>query len=158
MPDIGHIDERELRAWRAFLAAHATVISKLGTEMKDQFDLPVTWYDVLVQLFEAGGRLRMHELAGSLLLSRSATTRFVDRLEKADLICREACPDDRRGTFVTLTPQGRARLEEIGPSHIAGVRRHFIDLLSDAQIDVLAEALEKLAIDPSDPSDRPGAC
>jgi len=142
-----------MRAWLAFLGAHAAVISQLSTELKDKHDLPLTWYDVLVQLEEAGGSLRMHELAARLLLSRSATTRFVDRLQKAALIHRHPCPEDRRGTFVVLTETGRERLRTAAPDHLDGVKRVFANALSEIQLEVLAEALEKLAIDHRSPAD-----
>ena len=152
-PMAQQLTDREMRAWRAFLGAHAAVVSALTAEIRDASDLPLTWYDVLVQLQEAGGKLRMHELAARLMLSRSATTRFVDRLEKASLIHREACPSDRRGTFVVITDAGYRRLEEAAPGHLDGVKRHFAEPLSDEQLDVLAEALEKLAIEPAPPTE-----
>ena len=150
---MGQLTEREMRAWRAFLGAHAAVTSKLSVELKDAHDLPLTWYDVLVQLEEAGGSLRMHELAARLLLSRSATTRFVDRLERAGLISRQACPSDRRGTFVVLTDTGRDQLRTAAPDHLDGVRRVFAVPLSEDQLEVLAEALEKLVVDHGPPSE-----
>ena len=149
---IRELSDREMRAWRAFLGAHASVVSKLTAEMREQHDLPLTWYDVLVQLEEAGGSVRMHELADHLLLSRSATTRFVDRLEKAGLINRQACPSDRRGTFVVLTDAGRARLRDVAPDHLDGVARVFASRLEPAELDLLARALEGL-VDPQAPSD-----
>jgi DNA-binding MarR family transcriptional regulator len=145
------LTQREMRVWRAFLGAHASVVSKLTAEMREQHDLPLTWYDVLVQLEEAGGTLRMHELADHLLLSRSATTRFVDRLESAGLIVRQACPSDRRGTFVALTDIGRDRLHEVAPDHLDGVARVFASQLNPAELDLLAEALEGLIDAPPPP-------
>ncbi len=140
-----------MRAWRAFLGAHAAVISRLSAEMRDDHDLPLTWYDVLVQLQEAGGSLRMHQLAARLLLSRSATTRFVDRLQAAGLIHRETCSSDRRGTFVVLTELGFERLREAAPSHLDGVKRVFAAALTDDELEVIATALGKLAADHSSP-------
>ncbi len=145
MTGMAGLTDLELRAWRAFLGAHAAVISQLSIELKELHDLPLTWYDVLVQLEEAGGSLRMHELAARLLLSRSATTRFVDRLERAGLIHREACPSDRRGTFVVLTDHGRERLKTSAPDHLDGVKRVFADRLTPAELEVLSTALTKLA-------------
>lgn len=151
IPGMAGLTDLEIRAWRAFLSAHAAVIAELSAELKERHDLPLTWYDVLVQLEEAGGSLRMHELAERLLLSRSATTRFVDRLEKAGLIHREACPSDRRGTFVVLTDHGRDRLKASAPDHLDGVKRVFADPLTPAELEHLSTALAKLAKDPPPP-------
>ncbi len=142
---VERLTDHEMRAWRAFLGAHAAVISQLTTEMKDDHDLALTWYDVLVQLQEAGGSLRMHQLAARLMLSRSATTRFVDRLQAAGLIHRETCSSDRRGTFVVLTDLGFQRLREAAPSHLDGVKRIFAAALSKEELEVIADALGKLA-------------
>src|SRR3954463_6481530 len=92
-------DER-IRTWRLFLATHASVAEVLDAELQAERSMPLTWYDVLVNLDHApGGRMRMQHLAEAVLFSRSGLTRLADRMERAGLISREACPDDRRGTF-----------------------------------------------------------
>jgi DNA-binding MarR family transcriptional regulator len=127
------------------LTAHAETVDVLGAEMQAEFDLPLSWYEVLLYLHESGeGRLRMHELAESLLLSRSAATRFVDRMERAGLVTREICESDRRGAFVVMTDRGRGVFRQAAPFHLAGVRRHFMDHLSDDEATVMAEALRRV--------------
>lgn len=138
------IDADHMRAWRLFLAAHAAVTRRLESELQDERDLPLSWYDVLVQLHEAGGRRRMHELADSLLISRSATTRFVERLERAGLVSRCPAPSDRRGTLVELTPHGKATLRAAAPIHLRGIAHHFADVLTREEAGVLGRMLEKL--------------
>ena len=138
------LTSEQLKAWRLFLEAHATLSRTLEHELMEERKLPLTWYDVLVQLEEAGGTLRMHQLADRLLLSRSATTRFVERLEKRELIERRACPDDRRGTQVVLTTVGKDLLRNAAPVHLAGVEKHFADRLTDTDTRALIRALGKL--------------
>jgi len=116
-----------MQAWRAFLEAHAAISKTMEREMREECGFPLSWYDALVQLHEAGGSLRMHELADRLLLSRSATTRFADRLERAGLIERRSAMSDRRGTVVLLTVEGKAELKRTAPVHIRGIVEHFID-------------------------------
>ena len=131
-------------AWRLFLEAHASLTRILERELMDERQLPLTWYDVLVQLEEAGGSLRMHELADRLLLSRSATTRFVERIEKQGLVERRACPEDRRGTHVVLTDGGKDVLRNAAPIHLSGVEEHFSGRLTAADTRALIRALGKL--------------
>ena len=138
------LTQEQLEAWRLFLEAHAALTRTLERELVEDRQLPLAWYDVLVQLEEAGGRLRMHELADRLLLSRSATTRLVERLERPELISRQACPEDRRGTHVVLTPQGRATLRKAAPIHLSGVESHFAERLTDSDTQALIRALKKL--------------
>jgi DNA-binding MarR family transcriptional regulator len=143
---MGHeMSPEGMKAWRAFLEAHSSVVRKLERELREERDMPISWYDALVQLDEAGGVLRMHELAERMLLSRSATTRFADRLERAGLIERRQSADDRRGTEVLLTPAGRGRLREAAPVHLRGVARHFADHLSDREAAELEAILRKVA-------------
>lgn len=139
------IDPQLLEAWRLFLTAHADVIDALSKELVDECDLPLAWYEVLLYLHEADDdRLRMHELADSLLLSRSAVTRLVDRVENAGLVRRSACPSDRRGTFVELTPEGRSRFAAAAPVHLRGVDAHFTSLLSTEEAATLTGAFRRI--------------
>lgn len=135
-----------LAAWRAFLEAHARVTEVLARELRDEIQVPLAWYDVLVHLQEADdNRLRMQELAEAVLLSKSGLTRLVDRMESEGLVQRAACPDDRRGTFAELTPQGFELLRSMTPTHLRGVHEHFTSLLADEEVEVLATALRRIA-------------
>ncbi len=134
-----------MRAWRAFLQAHAAVMRELEPELVAGGGVSLAQYDVLVQLASAdGGRLRMHELAARVLLSRSGITRLVDRLEAEGLVRRATCPSDARGSFAVLTEAGMARLGAATPVHLAGVRRHFADHFDQAELRDLARLLERL--------------
>ena len=131
-------------AWRAFLEANARTIRHLERELADECDLPLTWYDALVQLHEAGGTMRVGDLAEHLLISRSATTRFVDRLERDDLIKRRVCDEDRRGMLVVLTEHGKATLRNAAPTHMRGIDEHFSSKLSAEDAEQLTVILGKL--------------
>jgi DNA-binding MarR family transcriptional regulator len=134
-----------MRAWRAFLEAHAAISKTMERELREECELPLSWYDALVQLHEAGGSLRMHELADRLLLSRSATTRFADRLERAGLIERRAVMSDRRGTVVLLTSDGKAELKRTAPVHMRGIVEHFVDRFDDAELATIERLFNRLA-------------
>lgn len=139
------LTKAQMRAWRAFLEAHAHVTDTLDTELEEAQGLPLTWYDVLVQLSEAPGRaLRMQELAGRVLLSKSNCTRLVDRMEAAGLVAREHCASDRRGTFAVLTEGGWERLQRAAPVHLRGIQAHFVRYLSEAEARTLALVLERI--------------
>jgi DNA-binding MarR family transcriptional regulator len=113
------------------LELHSRLLAELDAELEREHGLPLTSYELLLKLADAEGqRLRMSELAERLLLSRSGITRLADRLERQRLIERQRCPDDGRGLFAHLTPAGRAKLAAARPTHLAGVRRHFLDRLS----------------------------
>src|SRR5436853_4691798 len=130
----------ELRAWRAFLDAQATLLRRLEAELVAGEGMTLAEFDVLAQLWVArDGRLRMTELAERVRLSRSGITRLVDRLVRAGLVKRGRCATDRRGTWAILTPAGTARVRQARPVHLRGVREHFSGQLSAAQLAAVAE-------------------
>jgi DNA-binding MarR family transcriptional regulator len=132
--------------WRSFLRAHAGVLRELERELAGEAGLPLSWYDVLLQLAEAPQRrLRMADLADRVLLSRSGLTRLVDRIEADGLVRRERSADDARGTFTVLTAQGMDRLRAAAPVHLAGIQRHFLAQFAPDDLRRLGELLGRLA-------------
>ena len=81
-----------------------------------------------------GGRMRMSELADSVLLSRSGLTRLVDRLERAGLLERVQCEDDARGFFAEITPAGRRLFAAARRTHLDGVRKLYHSPYSRAEL------------------------
>jgi DNA-binding MarR family transcriptional regulator len=141
----------ELRAWRAFLDAQASILRRLEAELVAEERLTLAEYDVLFQLGVAGDRrLRMTELSERVRLSRSGLTRLVDRLVEAGLLTRGHCDSDRRGTYAILTPAGIDRVRRASPVHLRGISKHFAQRLSPAQLVAIAEALEPLGQDMPD--------
>jgi DNA-binding MarR family transcriptional regulator len=138
-------DPAQLAAWRRLLEAHATVTELLERELMAERGLPLSRYDVLLNLAEApGGRLRMQELSASVLLSKSGLSRLVDRMVEAGLVRRERCEDDRRGWFAVLTDQGRSALRRAAPVHLRGIHEHFARHLHPEEVPVLTEALARV--------------
>lgn len=140
----GRPDPERLAVWRAFLEANAALTRVLGQELEEQRGLSLHWYDVLVQLQEAGGRLRMHELADRVLLHKSSISRLIDRMEDAGFVKREACLSDGRSRYAVLTPAGRDALRRAAPVHLRGVQRHFASHLTDSDVVALARVFAKL--------------
>ena len=141
----GDLSPLELDAWRGLLRTHARLVRELDHELVAAHGLPLTSYEVLIALAGAPGeRLRMSEVADSLLLSQSGITRLVDRLERDGLVRREPCEEDGRGLYAALTPHGRAALRAARATHLAGVRRRFLDPLSDRELSSLAGAWRRV--------------
>jgi DNA-binding MarR family transcriptional regulator len=127
-------------AWSGFLRAHASIVKKLDAELQAKHGLPLSSYDVLVQLSLApDGRMQMYKLADAVHLSRSALTRAVDRLERQGLLERCRGTTDPRQVFAAITQRGLERLAETTPTHLAGVRRRFLNRLSSAQVAQMAD-------------------
>jgi DNA-binding MarR family transcriptional regulator len=135
----------ELAAWRGFLRVHSEMTQRLDAELRAAHDLPLTSYEVLLFLSDSQeGALRMSQLADRVLLSRSGLTRLVDRLQKRGLVARADSPEDGRGCLALLTDEGRELFDRARGTHLAGVRRLFLERLTAEQRRELAGAWEEL--------------
>jgi DNA-binding MarR family transcriptional regulator len=129
------------------LRAHSSLTRELDAELRAEHGLPLTSYEVLLHLGTAPkGEMRMSELADSVLLSRSGLTRLVDRLERAGLVERRECEEDARGLLAVITGAGRGLFSEARKTHLAGVRRLYLDRFSEAEQRTLGELFDRLAI------------
>lgn len=138
-------ETHQLSAWRLFLQTYRRVLDELSDELEERQGLPLAWYDVLIQLYRSPEhRLRMNELAGSILLSKSGLTRLIDRMEKAGMVERASCPTDRRGSFAVLTPRGEEVFKEAAPIHLEGIARHFTDHLTPEEAGIMVAAFERI--------------
>jgi DNA-binding MarR family transcriptional regulator len=136
-----------LEAWSSLLQAHATLLRRLEVDLVQATGLALADFDVLAQLANAGGELRMTELAGRALISRSGMTRRVARLVEEGLVRRANADGDRRGIVVALTDAGVARLTETAPIHLRGVSELFVAKLDEQELAVLKNILDKVAVD-----------
>ena len=140
-------DRAGLEAWASLLRAHATLMRRLEVDLAQATGLALADFDVLAQLAQAGGELRMTELAGRALISRSGMTRRVARLVDEGLVRRANAGGDARGVVVTLTDAGVARLTETAPVHLRGVAELFVGQLDQRELAALKSALDKVTVD-----------
>jgi DNA-binding MarR family transcriptional regulator len=131
--------------WRLFVTANVKLLDRIG-EKFSQAGLPsMDWYDVLLTLKEAPEhRLRLSELAEKALLSRSNLTHLVDRLEKAGLLDRERCSNDRRGTYAVLAEAGLAMQQKMWAVYAEGISEYFGSQLDDEELKVMQRVLERM--------------
>ena len=127
------------------LRAHAELTRALDAQLAREHELPLSSYEVLLFLADAPeGRMRMSDLAESVLLSRSGLTRLVDRLEREGLLKRERCESDARGLFAEITPDGRELFDAARRTHLDGVRALFLDRYSRDELRTLGGLWQKL--------------
>ncbi|HVG73758.1 MAG TPA: MarR family transcriptional regulator [Thermoleophilaceae bacterium] len=139
------LDQEELAAWRGMLRAHAELTKALDADLTREHDLPLSSYEVLLFLNDSDqGRMRMSELADSVLLSRSGLTRLVDRLERQGLLRRERCASDARGLFAEITDEGRGVFAKARKTHLDGVRRLFLERFSRDELRSIGSLWEKV--------------
>lgn len=142
------LDQAEMTAWRALIQTTTGLLATLDNELQAEHGLTLGDYEVLIHLSDAPDRsLRMSDLAAKLRLSPSGITRRIDGLVRTGLVERRQCPTDRRGSNAVLTDAGMEKLEQAAPTHVRGVREHFVDRLNGTQLANLAEALSSVEID-----------
>ncbi len=138
-------DDEALAAWRAFLNAHALVIRRIEAELAAAGLPPLGWYDALWALYSAEGRrLRIHELADAVVLSRTGMSRLVDRLETAGHLRREPVPGDGRGAYAAITDEGVELLRRMWPVYARGIDQLYLEPLAGDAV-ALRASLERVA-------------
>ena len=140
------LTEDEQGSWRAWLSASLLLQDRLNSELQAEQGLSMADYEILVRLSESPERrLRMSTLADTTLSSRSRLSHQIDRMEKAGLVERQSCSDDRRGAYAVLTDTGWKALVAAAPDHVAGVLEHLVDQLTPREFAALGSACRKVA-------------
>ena len=139
-------DGDQIATWRALLLAHSGAVRAIEADLAAQGLIPLSWYDVLLELNASPNhQLRMQDLAGRVVLSRTRVSRLVDELEAAGLVERIADPDDARAKLATITASGRAELRTTAPRYLTAIERNFTSLLTRAEQTAVTTALTKVA-------------
>src|SRR3979409_1907333 len=122
------LDGASLEAWRSYLQSHASIVRVLDAELVAAHGMPARDYEVLLYLSQAPERrLPMSALAERTMLTRSGITRLIDGLVDAGYIERAACSEDARVSYALLTDEGYEKLRQAGCSHVASIRRLFLE-------------------------------
>lgn len=102
-------------------------------------------FDVLSALRRAGAPYRMSpgSLLTQTLVTSGTMTNRIDRLAARALVERRPSPDDRRGVLVSLTDEGRARVDAAMET-LLDVEHTLLAALPDADRDRLADLLRTL--------------
>lgn len=133
-------DER-ITAIGLFAEAHAGLTARFSAQLAQHHLGPVE-FEVLLRLARSpGGRLRMTDLSSQTSLTTSGITRVIDRLDRDGLVCRQACPTDRRSSYAVITAGGQRRLDEVLPGHLALIEEWFTGRLSPTQLTAMIEGL-----------------
>jgi DNA-binding MarR family transcriptional regulator len=139
------LTERQLQTWQAFLAVSSQLNRRVEQQLRDDAGLSHPQYEVLARLAAAGGALRMTDLAGAALTSKSGLSYQVGQLEKAGLVGRRSCESDDRGVTAFLTEHGWSELRAAAAGHAGLVGELLVDALSPDQFAAFSGALETLA-------------
>ncbi|HEY3505600.1 MAG TPA: MarR family transcriptional regulator [Actinocatenispora sp.] len=133
------------QGWCALSALHGRIEAHVERALQAGHRLSVREYsllDVLNRQHDGpGGHLRMSQVADAVVLSQSATTRLVTRLEDRGLLERYLCPDDRRGIYTDVTTAGRKLLRQARPTNDRALKEALAAALDDPELAHLARVV-----------------
>lgn len=113
--------------------------------MKNNNLPPLDWYDVLLELHREGrAGLRQYEIGERVLLNKHNLSRLIDRLEKQDLVRRDACEEDGRGNRIRITEEGEETLRRMWPAYGESIQKEFGEKLSQSECSELSRLLAKV--------------
>lgn len=137
--------DEKVKLFALLLETNARLSRSLGLELESTCDLPLAWFDVLLQLRKSpDGRLKMNQIADAIVHSTGGTTRLIDRLEVAGLVERQNCPSDRRAIHVAITALGNERLDDALDVHLGYLDENLATRLTKVEREQLADLLTKL--------------
>jgi DNA-binding MarR family transcriptional regulator len=133
-----------IRAWSHLLGAHALAVRAIEQRLTAAGQPPLSWYDVLLELARAGGRLRVGELGERLVVEPHNITRLLDRLEAKGLVKRQRAPKDRRGVFAVLTEKGAALRKQMWLHYRIAILEVLGSAVSRHEAETLTTTLKKI--------------
>jgi len=145
------VSPAEWGAWRDFLAMRRQLDRELERQLQRDAGLSTADYGILNTLAEAPDRrLRGRDLGELLAWEKSRVSHQVSRMQARGLVERQDCPEDARGTWIGITPEGRRTLLRATRDHGATLRRFFFDVLEPEELEVLSRISKRVlgAIDP----------
>lgn len=136
------------QGWCALSLLHGKIEAHIERALQSGHSLSVREYsllDVLSRQHDGeGGHLQMKQVADAVVLSQSATTRLVTRLEDRGLLARYLCPTDRRGIYTDVSEAGLKLLAEARPTNEAALREALDESAKNPELAPLVRVMESL--------------
>lgn len=136
-------------AWRLFLQSHSQLVAGLDEALRVDAGLPLSWYDVLVHIWEAPSHtVRMRELEDRVFFSQSTVSRTIARMEAAGLVLRKVPENNRRILDVELTVLGLDTVQlgrQVAKSYLTA---NFQTVLRAGEAELLVDILGRLLAAP----------
>ena len=140
------LDDGQQHSWRALMMGMTLLLERLDDDLRREFGMSLTEYEVLVRLSERPGRaMRMAHLADAMAHSRSRVTHTVSRMEGAGYVTRGTTPEDGRGVVATMTDKGYDLLVSAAPCHVESVRRNVLDLVEAQDFLAVGRVFDRVA-------------
>ncbi len=101
-------DRQLVDEWRSIQSAYFRTAGAIDRELEVRFDIGLNEFEILDLVADSvDSACRMKQLGERTPMTQSAMSKVVDRLQKAGLLTRQSCADDRRSLYLALTDAGR---------------------------------------------------
>ena len=127
-PLVALTERPDFQAWLALLRAYGSLSRRLERDLSARVGISLPWFEVLIRLHTAGGRMRLLELTAAMVVSKASVTKLTDRMEAAGMVARET---DGRAVYAALTEAGRQTLATAMPVQVQNVARMMSPLTPD---------------------------
>lgn len=132
-------NEEERVAWGGLLSTYGRMDRLIEADLQERHGISHVEFEILLRLYQnSDHRLRLQDLASGSILTRSGTSRAVERLEKQGLLSRSQAEEDRRGAYATLSEKGKLLFQEAMQGHVDLVRKQFLSALTNIELAQLA--------------------
>ncbi len=139
------LTDEQQQQWRAFGQMNRELGVMMERQLSQDHGLSGADYQLLVPLSEAPGQwLRPRDLGISVKWDRSRLSHQLRRMQERGLIERTDCDNDARGTVIALTELGRSTVAQAAPGHVETIRKYFIDLLTEDELNAIGSAARKV--------------
>ena len=122
---------------------NARLAAAVDHRLRNELGLPLGLFEPMAVIAESQG-CRVYDLAARLGVSSGGASKLADRLEAGGYCRRLPNPDDRRSSFLELTPAGRETIARAGLAVDGELEQLLGTVLSTAQIREFAVTLRCL--------------
>ena len=113
-------DRQLVEQWRSIQTTYFRTAGAIDRALESRFNIGLTEFEILDLVAESeDAACRMKQLGERTPMTQSAMSKVVDRLDKAGLVSRHSCEDDRRSLFLELTDAGRELHQHAAVEHRA---------------------------------------
>ncbi|WP_209374016.1 MarR family winged helix-turn-helix transcriptional regulator [Brevibacterium renqingii] len=120
----------KVAAWRLIMEKHQDFMRQFEVGFRERHELTLNEFDTLINCLP-GEEIRHRDLLRSMVLSRSALSRLLRKLEDRGLVTQAPDPEDHRGVLVGLTSAGEELREAAAKTNVEIILAGFSGL-SDA--------------------------
>ena len=132
---MSHFKNEAVKAMVVLRKAFRSVDTFVSTSFKEDGLTPSQF--AVLDLLNAKGPMTIGDLVKGALATSGNMTVVIKNMEKNNWIVRAACPNDKRAFLITLTDEGKQKIDQALPHHIERVEAFFSRLTTQEQSELI---------------------